>query len=236
MTSPRALKAVVFDLDGTLLNCPYDFAAMRHAVMEVASAHGLSKEALSGMGILEAIDRGERLLSGEARRKFRREADAAVLRLERAGAKSSTPLAGAKDVLDLAEQKVDFRGHHHPEFVNDRPPAPPAGRISLRCPSRQGGCLPGQASSRPSSGNAGDSQSRTRRSPDGRRSYLGHRLRQSCRARQRRPHERRKHERSPSPSRRRCRFKSDRPAAGMVDGAPSDLTVGSDVTPGPRLS
>jgi len=105
MSSQDLLKAVVFDLDGTLLNCPYDFAAMRNAVMEVASAHGLSKETLSGMGILEAIDRGERLLSGAARRKFRREADAAVLRLERDGAQRSTPHDGAKDVLAWLGEK-----------------------------------------------------------------------------------------------------------------------------------
>lgn len=101
-----SLKAVIFDLDGTLLNCPYDFAAMREAVMQVASAHGLSKDALSGLGILEAIDRGEGLLSGAASRHFRKEAEAAVLRLELAGAKNSVPLDGAKDVLAWLGEKA----------------------------------------------------------------------------------------------------------------------------------
>ena len=103
--SKPVLRAVVFDLDGTLLNCPYDFKAMREAVLEIASAHGLAKDELAGMGILEAITRGEGLLSGEAARGFRKVADEAVLKVELAGAERSVPLDGAKDVLGWLKGK-----------------------------------------------------------------------------------------------------------------------------------
>ena len=44
------LKAVIFDFDGTLFTCPYDFAAMRAAVLEIALRFGVSKETIAGLG------------------------------------------------------------------------------------------------------------------------------------------------------------------------------------------
>lgn len=93
------MQAIIFDLDGTLLNCPYDFAAMREAVLDLAGRFGVSREKLAGLGILEAIGIGERLLGGEVSRRFRAAAAAAVLALECAGAEDSLPLAGAKETL-----------------------------------------------------------------------------------------------------------------------------------------
>jgi hypothetical protein len=55
MTSKPILRAVIFDLDGTLVSCPYDFAGMRQAVLDVARLFGLPVEKLTGMGVLEAI-------------------------------------------------------------------------------------------------------------------------------------------------------------------------------------
>jgi len=93
------MRAVIFDLDGTLLNCPYDFPAMREAVLALAAGYGLEREVLTGIGILEAIERGARLLPAETGRRFRTDAETAVFALEREGAKRSAPLPGAGDVL-----------------------------------------------------------------------------------------------------------------------------------------
>jgi phosphoglycolate phosphatase len=97
--TPFPLQAVLFDLDGTLFNCPYDFAAMREAVAALARRYGLSGDLFSGTGILEGIARGQSLLPGEPGRRFRAEAEREVLRLELEGARHSAPLDGAAQVL-----------------------------------------------------------------------------------------------------------------------------------------
>ena len=99
------LRAVVFDLDGTLLNCPYDFAAMRAAVAQVVQRYGLPEALLSGTGLLEGIGLGEAALSGEEGRRFRLEAENEVLRLEREGARHSFPLDGAAKVLNWLHER-----------------------------------------------------------------------------------------------------------------------------------
>jgi phosphoglycolate phosphatase len=95
----RPLHGVVFDLDGTLLTCPYDFKEMRRLVMEIAAEAGLPIKQLTKLGILEAITAGERLLGGEVGRQFRHCADQAVLSVELAGMESSSPIPGAQETL-----------------------------------------------------------------------------------------------------------------------------------------
>jgi phosphoglycolate phosphatase len=98
-TNKPSLRGIVFDLDGTLLNCPYDFAAMRQAVLEIAAEMDLRPESLAGIGILEAIIEGEKLLGGEAGREFEHRANTAVLQLELLGAEQSKPLPGVQETL-----------------------------------------------------------------------------------------------------------------------------------------
>jgi len=93
------LRAVIFDLDGTLVNCPYDFAAMRQAIVEIGRRFGLPAEKLASLGILEAIREGEGLLALEVGKRFRAEAEEAVLALELAGLEHSFPLPGAEETL-----------------------------------------------------------------------------------------------------------------------------------------
>lgn len=60
----RALHALVFDFDGTLATCPYDFTRMRQAVLETVTAFGLDPARLGPRaGLLETIDTGARLLA-----------------------------------------------------------------------------------------------------------------------------------------------------------------------------
>jgi len=95
---PR-LRAVIFDLDGTLVTCPYDFVAMRQAMLEVAERFGLPLEKIRDLGILEAIKEGERLLGREAGKDFKTQADEAVLTFELRGLDLCFPLEGARSVL-----------------------------------------------------------------------------------------------------------------------------------------
>jgi phosphoglycolate phosphatase len=105
MHNLSALKAVIFDLDGTLLNCPYDFAAMRAKVLEVAASFGIAAEALAGLGILEAIDQGAQLLGETAGARFHSQASQRVLEIEMAGAAHSRPLAGVPETLVWLREK-----------------------------------------------------------------------------------------------------------------------------------
>jgi len=80
MTEPR-LNAVIFDLDGTLVDSRLDFGAMRREL-----------GAPSGLGLLEYIE----ALSS---RRARREAMDIVHRHEVAGARAATWMPGAEEVL-----------------------------------------------------------------------------------------------------------------------------------------
>lgn len=60
------ITTLVFDFDGTLANCPYDFAQMRQSILASACEYGLEPAALDGFGLLESIAEGERLLEQHA--------------------------------------------------------------------------------------------------------------------------------------------------------------------------
>ncbi|MEE4110062.1 MAG: HAD family hydrolase [Halieaceae bacterium] len=77
----RSLQAIIFDLDGTLVDSRLDFAAMRREL-----------SAPEGLGLLEYID-------SLADEMARREAMAVVHRHELAGAEAATWMPGAEEVL-----------------------------------------------------------------------------------------------------------------------------------------
>jgi len=56
---------IVFDFDGTLATCPYDFTHMRRSILETAEEFGLARDALTGFGLLEAIREGATRLAAE---------------------------------------------------------------------------------------------------------------------------------------------------------------------------
>jgi HAD superfamily hydrolase (TIGR01549 family) len=77
----RTLQAVIFDLDGTLVDSRLDFAAMRREL-----------SAPAGLGLLEYID-------SLADEQMRHEAMAVVHRHELAGAEAATWMPGAEEAL-----------------------------------------------------------------------------------------------------------------------------------------
>ena len=62
------ITTLVFDFDGTLANCPYDFAQMRRSILATAREFCLEPALLGGFGLLESIAEGERLLRDDAER------------------------------------------------------------------------------------------------------------------------------------------------------------------------
>ncbi|MHB0938670.1 MAG: HAD family hydrolase [Armatimonadota bacterium] len=75
------INTIIFDFDGTLATCPYDFTHMRLSILETAEAFGLAREELLGFGLLEAVAEGARLLADSGRAEAFR-----VLAMERLGA------------------------------------------------------------------------------------------------------------------------------------------------------
>ncbi len=63
-----SITTLVFDFDGTLANCPYDFAQMRRAILATAREYGVDPAQLEGFGLLEAIAEGARLLGDDPTR------------------------------------------------------------------------------------------------------------------------------------------------------------------------
>jgi len=102
----QGIDGVVFDFDGTLANCPYDFARMRRALYAVAARHGVAREELDPLLLLEGIDRAAELLGGEseAARAFREEAEEALLQLEIEDAEGAHLLDGSAAALSALHE------------------------------------------------------------------------------------------------------------------------------------
>ncbi len=81
------IKAVLFDLDGTLVHLNIDFAQMRTDVEAILPKYGLSMDGKASRYTLELIDEcaqalTERDRGGETAEAFRRDAEAAIVAIE----------------------------------------------------------------------------------------------------------------------------------------------------------
>jgi len=95
----NTITAVVLDVDGTVVTCPYDFEAMRLAVGEVAARYGVSTAELGVRGVLEQIAAtAERL--AERAGEFRARAEHAVEEIEVTAASTARVIPGAREALE----------------------------------------------------------------------------------------------------------------------------------------
>ncbi|MHB9133288.1 MAG: HAD family hydrolase [Armatimonadota bacterium] len=95
------ITTLVFDFDGTLATCPYDFAYMRRSVLQAVLEHGLDPDALANLGLLEIIHAGAELL-GEDQLKsaaFREEATNRLTAIEVEAAEHTYLLPGIVEAL-----------------------------------------------------------------------------------------------------------------------------------------
>lgn len=61
-----AITTIIYDFDGTLATCPYDFAYMRRVVLDTAAEFGIPEAHLDEVGLLETIEAGTEYLSSNA--------------------------------------------------------------------------------------------------------------------------------------------------------------------------
>ncbi len=94
------IRAVVLDVDGTVVTCPYDFNAMRVSVAELAAAYGVDTATLGVRGVLEQIDATAAKLGSPDGDVFRQRAEAAVEAIEVSAAATATFLPGAREALE----------------------------------------------------------------------------------------------------------------------------------------
>ncbi|HHX44303.1 MAG TPA: HAD-IA family hydrolase [Chloroflexi bacterium] len=97
-----AIRAVLFDFDGTLIQQTIDFGAMRHRVLQVVERHGLDAAPYATMHVLELIERVETRLDATcagAGGCFAEEAHAVVTAVELAAAEGAEPFAGVPELL-----------------------------------------------------------------------------------------------------------------------------------------
>src|SRR5690348_2068806 len=92
---PPRLSAFLFDLDGTLVETPIDFAGMKRGVLDLASALALDADALTQYDILGIIEQAEQQLEGILLPEpFRQQAERLLTRYEVEAASVAKELPG----------------------------------------------------------------------------------------------------------------------------------------------
>jgi phosphoglycolate phosphatase len=96
------ITSLVFDFDGTLATCPYDFGYMRQCILATAEEFGVLRVQLDGFGLLESIEEGASLLAADPERAeaFREVALGRLTEIEYEAAAKTRLLPGILDALE----------------------------------------------------------------------------------------------------------------------------------------
>jgi phosphoglycolate phosphatase len=109
MLSPSSitkLSGFLFDLDGTLVETPIDFAGMKRGVSNLAESLGLDPKELQAFDILGMIEEAERRLEGKSLpRSFREQAESLLTRYELEAASVAKELPGASETLITLKER-----------------------------------------------------------------------------------------------------------------------------------
>lgn len=98
---PAAIRAAIFDFDGTLAETDIDFGLMRRRVLEVAERWGLTDHLDERRYILEIVDDAIAMLSdAEDRERFREEAARAMEDVELIFTSVAAPFPGIPRTLE----------------------------------------------------------------------------------------------------------------------------------------
>src|SRR4051794_29856794 len=97
------VKAVLFDLDGTLVDSGIDFGRMRREMLELAAEAGCDAAALAEADILDIRDAACAL--GTDRDAALRRAEERLVAIEREALERATPIAGAGELLAALRER-----------------------------------------------------------------------------------------------------------------------------------
>lgn len=96
-THRKPIRAVLFDLDGTLIHTHIDFDRMKREILELVAATGLDAEMFRQQDILSILSSAAPQL--EDATEFLAESDAALVRIELGACEGATEAEGATDTL-----------------------------------------------------------------------------------------------------------------------------------------
>jgi phosphoglycolate phosphatase len=100
---PKLVEAVLFDLDGTLVETSIDFALMRREMLALAAAHGLDPEPMALLDILAIVDHSAETLARQDRpdegRNLRAEAMRILEEIELRHANATTEIPTATKLI-----------------------------------------------------------------------------------------------------------------------------------------
>lgn len=103
---PTAIRAVVFDFDGTLAETEIDFALMRQRVLDIAEQWGLADRLNPRRYILEIVDDALELLLEEGDRTlFSEETARAMSEVELLSTSVASPFPGVPEMLELLRER-----------------------------------------------------------------------------------------------------------------------------------
>jgi phosphoglycolate phosphatase len=98
------VRAVLFDLDGTLVDSGIDFGRMRREMLELAVEFGCDPAPLDGADILEIRDRACARASDPC--EALRRAEARLVRIEREALERATLVPGARELLGTLQERA----------------------------------------------------------------------------------------------------------------------------------
>lgn len=105
----RCVQAVLFDLDGTLVETNIDFPLMKSKTLALAQQAGVDASALSDLDILGIIDAAEHYIrtswSQAQARKFRSTALSQLEQIEMQYAKAAKEIPGARKLVEKLRQQ-----------------------------------------------------------------------------------------------------------------------------------
>lgn len=101
----EALQAVLFDLDGTLVQTFIDFPGMTRATRELAARYDAQDAAADTDDILEIVQRTAQFVGGERGEQARREAYHLLEAMEEKGCAHPVPISGASELLARLQQE-----------------------------------------------------------------------------------------------------------------------------------
>ncbi len=108
MPQLHALKAIVFDFDGTLAVLNIDFSAMRERIFDLMKHYGINEEAIKEKYLLESIDEGYQIIwkkNPAGAETFYRESHDILHEVEMESAEKGRLIPGAEGTLKGLREK-----------------------------------------------------------------------------------------------------------------------------------